>query len=61
MNIMIVNDCQALLIIYINNKLVGGTPLYTCGAMMDMMRLYFVFYSNGTSTVFYSSMFQIMV
>jgi hypothetical protein len=27
MNTMLANGCQALLIIYINNKLVGGTPL----------------------------------
>jgi hypothetical protein len=27
MNIVLANDCQALLFIYINNKLVGGTPL----------------------------------
>jgi hypothetical protein len=27
MNTMLANDFQALLFIYINNKLVGGTPL----------------------------------
>jgi hypothetical protein len=27
MNTMLANDCQALLFNYINNKLVGGTPL----------------------------------
>jgi hypothetical protein len=27
MNTMLANDYQALLFIYINNKLVGGTPL----------------------------------
>jgi hypothetical protein len=27
MNTMLTNDFQALLYIYINNKLVGGTPL----------------------------------
>jgi hypothetical protein len=28
MNTMLANDCQALLFIYINNILVGGTPLF---------------------------------
>jgi hypothetical protein len=27
MNVMLANDCQNLLFIYINNLLVGGTPL----------------------------------
>jgi hypothetical protein len=42
---MLVDDFQALLFIYNNNnnKLVGGTPLYTSGAMMDMLHLYILF------------------
>ena len=41
---MLANICQALLFIYNNNnKLVGGTLLYTSGAMMDMLHLYILF------------------
>jgi hypothetical protein len=55
MNIILANGCQDLLYIYINNKLVGGTPLKTCGAMVDMQRSYLVFLCDGTSTIFYNS------
>jgi hypothetical protein len=56
MNTMLTKDCQALLIIYINNKLVGGTSCWTCGTMMDMLCLYFIYLCDGTSIVFYSSL-----
>jgi hypothetical protein len=56
MNTMLANDFQDLLFIYINNKLVGGTPCYTYGTMVDMLRLSFVLLCDGTSTIFYNSL-----
>jgi hypothetical protein len=38
---MLANDCQALLLNYINNTLVGGTPFVTYGTMAGEATLIF--------------------
>jgi hypothetical protein len=55
MNTMLAKDFQDLLFNYINNILVGGTPCYTYGTMVDKQHLYFVFLCDGSNTIFYSS------
>jgi hypothetical protein len=57
MNAILANYCQDLLFIYIDNKIVGGTPLHSYGTMVDKKCLYFVGFCDGINTVFYSSCF----
>ena len=55
MNTMLANDFQALLFNYINNKLVGGTPLLDLWRYGGYVALIFCFLCDGTNAIFYSS------
>jgi hypothetical protein len=58
---MLANDCQALLLNYINNTLVGGTPFVTYGTMAEKRHLYFVCLCVGCNTNSIAYSLQIMV